>query len=373
MSDKPPAIKVRGIRSPIPQGYLLGRTDSGEGDVQLIHTKNLINQAAAQAVQQILTIINQQKTSVQGATPLVLDGQDGEDGWTIPGPQGSAGPIGAQGVPGIDGQDGEDGMIVPSTLGQDSRIRLTAPTTFFVNVSIGDDSNDGTSTRPWKTLSNAYSNLQKKFDLGGQNITVQCQAGTFTTGLQADGPLFGLGSVLFLGDTVTPANVIINPSAGNAVRLRYGAIISFAGFQVTASTNDVIRVEAGSHFLLTGNCNFAATPGFHFFVLGGTASLATSYNITGGAVSHFAVSGGTLRAISPLSTATVTGTPAFNNGFVDAQNAGLVDSQFLNFSGAATGPRYTAFANGVIFIAGGGANYFPGNAAGSTSTGGQYS
>lgn len=38
-SDKPPAIKITGIRGAIPSGYLLGRVDGGHGDVQLINMK----------------------------------------------------------------------------------------------------------------------------------------------------------------------------------------------------------------------------------------------------------------------------------------------------------------------------------------------
>jgi hypothetical protein len=41
-------------------------------------------------------------------------------------------------------------------------------------------------------------------------------------------------------------------------------------------------------------------------------------------------------------------------------------------SGGATGKRYVAELNGVINTFGGGANYFPGNVAGTTATGGQY-
>lgn len=45
----------------------------------------------------------------------------------------------------------------------------------------------------------------------------------------------------------------------------------------------------------------------------------------------------------------------------------------MTFSGTgATGTRYVAGANAVIYTAGGGASYLPGNAGGSVETGGQY-
>lgn len=43
----PPNIRIRGIRSPIPQGYVLGRTSSGQGDVELIDIVSLGQQIAA--------------------------------------------------------------------------------------------------------------------------------------------------------------------------------------------------------------------------------------------------------------------------------------------------------------------------------------
>lgn len=81
-------------------------------------------------------------------TYIVLgDGQDGEDGYVIPGPTGSAGPagstgsIGPIGPPGIDGDNGEDGYSIPGPQGIQGATGSTGPT-----GSIGPpgyDGNDG--------------------------------------------------------------------------------------------------------------------------------------------------------------------------------------------------------------------------------------
>jgi hypothetical protein len=42
------------------------------------------------------------------------------------------------------------------------------------------------------------------------------------------------------------------------------------------------------------------------------------------------------------------------------------------FSGSATGARHSVTGNGYLFTNGAGASYLPGNAAGSTASGGQY-
>jgi hypothetical protein len=72
-------------------------------------------------------------------------------------------------------------------------------------------------------------------------------------------------------------------------------------------------------------------------------------------------------------TVTLTGTPAFSTAYACSQyTSTIVMTTPMAFSGSATGPRYVAILNGVINVAGGGANFFPGNSAGSVSTGGQY-
>jgi hypothetical protein len=68
---------------------------------------------------------------------------------------------------------------------------------------------------------------------------------------------------------------------------------------------------------------------------------------------------------------TLTGTPTFSTAFVLA-SAGSLFAPANTFVGGATGTRYTAQLNGVIFTGSKSLTYFPGSAAGSTPTGGQY-
>ena len=64
--------------------------------------------------------------------------------------------------------------------------------------------------------------------------------------------------------------------------------------------------------------------------------------------------------------------PAFSNMFAQASSLSEVYMISMTYSGSATGTRYGASANSVIHTNGAGGSYFPGNAAGSVSTGGQY-
>jgi hypothetical protein len=60
-------------------------------------------------------------------------------------------------------------------------------------------------------------------------------------------------------------------------------------------------------------------------------------------------------------------------GFAQAALCGVVYAFNNTASGSFVGQRYFASMNGCVTSNGGGANYFPGNTAGSTAaTGGQY-
>lgn len=67
---------------------------------------------------------------------------------------------------------------------------------------------------------------------------------------------------------------------------------------------------------------------------------------------------------------TLTGTPAFGAEFALATRVALIEVAGGSFSGSATGKRYDVNLNGVILSSG---LTLPGNAAGTTATGGQYS
>ena len=71
-------------------------------------------------------------------------------------------------------------------------------------------------------------------------------------------------------------------------------------------------------------------------------------------------------------TVTLTGTPAFTTAYAYATTTAVIIANGCTFTGGATGKYYDARLNAVINTVGGGATYFPGDAAGSTATGAQY-
>jgi hypothetical protein len=102
-----------------------------------------------------------------------------------------------------------------------------------------------------------------------------------------------------------------------------------------------------------------------------TFAAGIAYNISAGAVTHVFCSSSGNVAIEGC-TVTSTGTVAFSGAFVTSSYVGAVFIDNDIFGASATGSRYSITANGVVYTGGAAATYLPGNAAGSTSAGGQY-
>jgi hypothetical protein len=262
------------------------------------------------------------------------------------------------------------------------RKRLTTATTFYVRTD-GSDANTGTinsAAGAWLTLQHAMDMLAGSYDFGGQDVTVQIGNGTYSKGVNL-AHWTGAGTLTWLGDNSTPSNVVIAPSAGSfstgccflALNSVSGTVF-IKGMKLTTTGSGYCCILIGaSTTIWSGNIEFGPCVQTHVFVQGGGLfGIAASYTISGGAVSHF-FSGpdGNIQTVTGGWTVTVTGTPAFSSSFA-LSRFGYMSPAGTTFSGAATGGRYLADQNSVINTGGGGANYFPGNVAGTTASGGQY-
>jgi len=263
---------------------------------------------------------------------------------------------------------------------EDLRIRLEADTTFYVRTD-GSDSNSGTANTSggaWLTLQHAMDVLVGRYDFNAHSVTVQVGAGTYTGGVVVS-PWVGGGSLIWIGDTTTPSNVTVSTNANSAdcFNVTVGAtpgLLQIKGFKfVTAASQSVgVRVTVNAVVYLF-NVEFGACAAGHLFCnAAGEILIWTNYTISGGAPNHYAVQFGSVIATIGNLTITVTGTPNFSSAFASAGNGATVQVGGSTFSGSATGARYSVTKNGVIDTSGGGANFFPGNAAGSSASGGQY-
>jgi hypothetical protein len=270
--------------------------------------------------------------------------------------------------------------VVPGT-----PIPLLAPRTYYVDVSAGSDSNNGLAAgagHAFATLAKAMSVILS-LNMNGFTVTVNIANGTYAPFLCP--PLNGAGNVAFVGNITTPANVVVAATTGEAIYGQSGNGYSFSGMTLTSAANGSaphlgcgIRFGGGScsiSNMALGTCSFAhivsefgATVG----MLGvATGNPSAFINIVGSAPAFMYVDGG--GTISTGQTIlTLTGTPNFSAAFAVATTNGSISLPFQSITGAATGSRYAASLNGVISTNGSGATYYPGNAGGTTTTGGQY-
>lgn len=259
------------------------------------------------------------------------------------------------------------------------REQLAANRTYYVRTD-GSDGNNGLAN----SSGGAFLTIQKAIDtvaaldLSIYNVTIQVADGTYTGTVTVTGPWVGSGSVTLQGNTTTPANVVITTAAAGAAALsvQLGGRLSVAGFKLVSSgTGPTAGLKSsGSAILVTGAMDFGAANRQMQATVSGTITFGTgiTYNISAAAVTHIFCSSSGNFVIEGC-TVTTTGTVAFSGAFVTSSFLGGVFIDGNNFASAsATGSRYSITANGVLYTAGAATTYLPGNAAGSTGSGGQY-
>jgi hypothetical protein len=259
------------------------------------------------------------------------------------------------------------------------REQLSANRTYYVR-SDGSDGNNGLAN----SSGGAFLTIQKAIDtvaaldISIYNVTINVADATYTGAVTVTGPWVGSGGVTLQGNTTTPANVVITTAVAGAAALlvQSGGRLSVAGFKLVSSGSGATAglKSSGSAISVTGAMDFGAANRQIQAAASGSIAFGAgiTYNISAGAVTHIFCSSSGNVAIEGCTVAT-TGTVAFSGAFVTSSFVGVVFIDANNFAGAsATGSRYAITANGVVYTAGAATTYLPGNAAGSTASGGQY-
>jgi hypothetical protein len=252
-----------------------------------------------------------------------------------------------------------------------TREKLTAARTYYV-LTTGSDSNTGLVN----TAGGAFLTIQKALnavtvlDLNNNAVTIQVGPGTYTGSISQSVPFTGLGSVSLVGDTTTPSNVLIS---GPTITVANAAILSVAGFKVVPSGGQALSASTYGILNVTGKMEYGTSSSQHMIAAyGGVINISAAYTISGGATIHWlAKMAGRITATGL--TITLSGTPAFSSLFAySSQGGGVLEVNSNTFSGSATGVRYLAEYGGGIITGGAGANYLPGNSAGSAPSPGWY-
>lgn len=249
---------------------------------------------------------------------------------------------------------------------------LTAARTYYVRTD-GSDSNDGLTDSAggaFLTIQKAINVATGTLDAQTFQVTIQVKDGTYT-GTNICPPMLGTLALIIKGNATTPANVHINVTGSAFSVTMSNAVLRVSDLKITATS---IALSAAPGTILFNNIEFAAATARHLNAqFGGFINATAAYTITGGSVAHAQASHGS--AIRLGGNITLTGTPNFSTAFVSVTDGlGVISTSSTppTITGSATGKRYSVVLNGVINSFGSGANYFPGDVAGTTATGGQY-
>ena len=252
-----------------------------------------------------------------------------------------------------------------------ARGKLTAARNYYVRPD-GSNSNDGlanTTAGAFLTIQKAIDVVYGTLDLGGFNVNINVAAGTYAS-FGIGSPQVGSGNVTVIGDTATPANVLINSSGSCVVANNY-AVLSVQGLKFVSSAGNGLVAFTGATVNVTGKVEFGACAVAHMSAnTQGTITGFVNYIISGAATYHYQANiKGTIRF--QVATVTMSGTLAFTT-FAQADDLSLIYANANTYTGGTvTGKRYEVNSLSEIYTGGGGASYFPGNAAGTNSTGGQ--
>lgn len=270
---------------------------------------------------------------------------------------------------------------------------LTAARTYYVR-SDGNDStctgraNAAAASAPacaFLTYAKAISVITTLIDFGGQTVTItNGNAATFTTGIFMDTAWSGGGKLIIDlgGGTFNTAGLAIwfdkfsFPST-ITIQSTGGTGTLMGGGGITNAAEGTVVIGNGLNFGLTTNAHIQATkPGSYIEGTNGT-----TINVSGGAHNHLLVYSAARIDMGAVNVV-FTANSAFTN-FVETFEGGVIGSGAGTFTCAVgcstvggtatvTGTRFAAASNSLIWVFGGSATYFPGNAAGTQSQFGVY-
>jgi len=263
----------------------------------------------------------------------------------------------------------DDAQFVGASSGG-PRYVLTTATSFYFDTAAGSDTTgDGSNGTPWQSP----APLGRLLDFGSQTVTLN-QKNNATAAVAIPALVGGGTLILDLNShsialaSGTCVSTPIGVPIATAIKVQNGTLSSVTGDAIDAFHIGGFEVGTGMTF---GTCG-----GTHINAVSCLVKVFSNYSVSGAAGRHWRA-----QNLSTISTGVFS--PVIDNTSGGALNFPLFcfadgGSQVLTFAtfpaahwSTSTGQRYLADGNAVI-VTHAGPNYFPGNAAGTTSNGGQY-
>jgi hypothetical protein len=285
-----------------------------------------------------------------------------------------------------DGTTWREGLVIAAATGKVSfpqgaiglREKLAANRTYYVRTD-GNDSNSGladNSGGAFLTIAAAMA-AAAALDASTYNVTIQVRSGTRTATVSLPSML-GSGTFTLVGDTGTPGNCVQSVTGADAISGTDAGNWVVKGFKLQTTTSGNGLVATGRTKITFESMDFGIVAGAHqiFAYAGGQIVCAGNYTISGqSAYAHMTANGSGAYINAGFSrTVTIAANVTFSI-FAFSTVCSAIESGSNTYSlggHTVTATRYTASMNATINSYGGGAGYFPGSAAGSTATGGQY-
>jgi hypothetical protein len=260
---------------------------------------------------------------------------------------------------------------------RDARERLTGDRTYYVRTD-GSDANDGladTSGGAFATVQKAFDVAYGELDLGIHDVTIQLADGTYAQSAAIGGAHLGSGRITLAGNASTPASTVLAGATGVlTLAVENGAMLYLRDLELRGADANILLVMSNATVRARGGLRFGST---------GTGSIQIQcsdnatfdsfgygYDIVGNTGRHLRLVDGGAAMIGGA-TIGVAGR-AFSLTFVSAARGGRLRAPAATFSGSATGKRYEATENAIVFTGSGSATYLPGDVSGTTGTGGVY-
>jgi hypothetical protein len=241
--------------------------------------------------------------------------------------------------------------------------RLTANLSLYV-ATTGSDSNNGLAVgTPFLTIQKAVDTA-KAYDFNGFNITINVANGTYAGNTTIAGPWLQKGGTLFVtGNITTPANVI------------------WQGDQVVSGpikvhfTSKALTASGAGCYVLLNKVNFGVAfvqPCWQVYVTDrANVEVIGDYVITSNCDYHVGVY---LHGRFTAQSRTINDSGRGFIAFLIIDRRAFADFSGSTFTlvGGEYGKRYQATIGSLIYTGGGGANFFPGDNAGTVDATSQY-
>lgn len=255
-------------------------------------------------------------------------------------------------------------------------VPLTADTTFYVRTD-GNNANTGltnTAGGAFQTLQGAYDAVRQRYFANGYGITLQIGlTGSYMGLIHSTWP----GSITVDGTGVTATITQITGTVQCFTCVSQTLFISNCVITGTAGAG-ARGVWCSAGVVTAHNCTWNSPGGTYNHVLvenGGSFYITGNHSLAGNCSALLRAVGGSNIYLGNTATAfvgTLPGSPVFSVACVDIFEVSRIMNRGGTWIGGASGPRYLGQVNSALSTNGAGANYFPGNAAGTVSTGAQY-